>query len=118
LAKRDPFTVGLKVTVMPQEFPVPTLGIHVFVWKKSPGSAPAILTALMFSVPAPVLVSVVVRGRLVAPTRTVPNDRFAGTSFTVPTVRVMVAPVVLVGSVTEVAVRVTMALAGTVGGAV
>ncbi len=99
-------------------FPVPTVGIHVFVWEKSPGSAPVIVMPLTFSVPAPALVSVVVRGDLLVPTCVVGNDRFAGTSFTVPTVRVMVAPDVLLVSVTEVAVRVTEELVGTVAGAV
>lgn len=41
-----------------------------------------------------------------------PKSRLAGTSFTVPTVRVIVALAVLVISAAEVAMRVTVAFAG------
>ena len=71
---------------------------------------------VMFNAVLPVLVSIAdwarnwLRG-------TMPKFRLAGISFTVPTVRVMVASAVLVISAADVAVRVTVAFAGTVGGA-
>jgi hypothetical protein len=70
-ALRDPTAAGLKVTVMTQELPIPTLGIQVCVGEKSPGLVPVELMPVMFSVVPPALVSIVVCGRLIAPTRTV-----------------------------------------------
>jgi hypothetical protein len=116
-ALRGPLTVGLKVTVMPQELPAPRLVMHVCAGEKSPELVPVVLILVMLSVVPPVLVSVVVWGLLVRPTCTVPKLRLDGTSFTVPTVRVKVTLAILVVSSTEVAVRVTIGLAGTVAGA-
>src|SRR5260370_18763533 len=50
-------------------------------------------------------------------TFTVPKLRLAGINLTVPVVRVMVTAAILVLSVTDAAVTVTVGLAGTVGGA-
>ena len=71
----------------------------------------------MFSVLFPVLVSVVVWGRLGVPTITVPNRKLAGASFTVPTVIVIEVPTVAVASATEVAM-IDTGSPGTVAGAV
>jgi len=71
---------------------------------------------VMFNAVLPVLVSVADWARN-WPRGTMPKFRLAGISFTVPTVRVMVASAVLVISAADVAVRVTVAFAGTVGGA-
>jgi hypothetical protein len=51
-------------------------------------------------------------------TGTLPKFTLAGTSFTVPIVRVTAAPPVLLGSLTEVATIATAGLGGTVDGAV
>ena len=75
-----------------------------------------IVMLVMFNAALPVLVSVIARTRE-RPRVTMPKLKLAGISFTVPAVRVMVASVILVTSAAEVAVRVTVAFAGTVGGA-
>jgi len=75
------------------------------------------VTLVMLNAEAPVLVSVVVSGfDLVVFTG--PKARMSGTSWTVPLVSVIAALADLVLSVTEVAVRVTAGLAGTVEGGV
>jgi len=74
----------------------------------------------MSSVELPVLVRVevlVTCGCMVVLTFTLPKFRLAGISLTVPAVRVIVAVAILVPSVTEVPVMVTVGLAGTIAGA-
>ena len=115
LACLIPVVFGLNVTLMVQDFPAATLVPQSCVSVKSTAST---VTAMlvMFNAALPVLVSVIGRVRE-RPTVTIPKLKLAGISFTVPTVRVMVASVVLVTSAAELAVRVTVAFAGTVGGA-
>jgi hypothetical protein len=72
---------------------------------------------LMLSVVLPLLVSARVKD-LDLLCFTPPKPRLAGTSFTVPFVRVMAALADLVESVIEVAVIATTTLAGSVAGAV
>lgn len=72
---------------------------------------------LMVSVELPVSVRVAAKGGD-EPTRTFPKFRSAGTSFTLPAVIVIVAVTDFEVSVTEVAVSVTVELAGTEAGAV
>ncbi len=76
-----------------------------------------IVMLVMFSVVLPTLVSVVVM-ELARPRFTKPKFRLAGTSFTVPTVSVIVAARDLVVSATEVALIVTAGFAGSAAGAV
>jgi hypothetical protein len=73
----------------------------------------------MLKAELPVFVKVVGKIRFFTPNFrfNVPKFKFAGMIFTVPAVRVIVTLASLVGSATEVAVSVTDALAGTVGGA-
>jgi hypothetical protein len=74
----------------------------------------------MLSADAPVLVRVVTKVRcwgLFGAIFNLPKIKLGGISLTVPAVRVIVAAADLVPSVTEVAVRVTVALVGTVLGA-
>ena len=49
-AERAPVAVGLKVTLIVQLKPAPTLVPQVFVWAKSPGFVPVMLMLLMLSV--------------------------------------------------------------------
>jgi len=115
LAWWSPAVFGLNVTLIVQDFPAATLVPQSCVSVKSTAST---VTAMlvMFNAALPVLVSVIGRVRE-RPTVTIPKLKLAGISFTVPAVRVMVASVILVTSAAEVAVRVTVAFAGTVGGA-
>ena len=112
LACLIPVVFGLNVTLMVQDFPAATLVPQSCVSVKSTAST---VTAMlvMFNAALPVLVSVIGRVRE-RPTVTIPKLKLAGISFSVPTVRVMVASVVLVTSAAELAVRVTVAFAGTV----
>jgi hypothetical protein len=118
MALRVPRVVGLKVTVMSQDWPATTLVAQLFVSEKSPGFVPAIAIPATLSVEFPVLVNVVVCGELLEFTSTLPKSRTFETSLIVPDVTVIVAEADLVVSATEVAVSVTVGAAGTVAGAV
>jgi hypothetical protein len=72
---------------------------------------------VIVSVLVPVLVNVTCTEWTVL-TGTLPKFTLAGTSFTVPFVRVIAAPPVLLGSLTEAATTATAGLGGTVDGAV
>ena len=115
LAWWSPAVFGLNVTLIVQDFPAATLMPQSCVSVKSTAST-VIVMLVMFNAALPVLVSVIARTRE-RPRVTMPKLKLAGISFTVPAVRVMVASVILVTSAAEVAVRVTVAFAGTVGGA-
>jgi len=115
LACLMPVVAGLNVTLIVQNFPAATLVPQSWVSVKSTVS-PVIAMLVMLKAALPVLVSVIGSARE-KPSLRPPKLKLAGISFTVPTVRVMVASVVFVTSAAEVAVRVTVALAGTVGGA-
>jgi len=106
-----PMAPGVKVTVIVQDTPAPTLAPQSFVCEK----CAVVVMLLMFSVVFPVLVSDTVRD-LARVRFTRPKFRLAGTSFTVPLVSVIAAGPDLVVSVTEVAVIATTAFAGTVAG--
>jgi hypothetical protein len=54
-----PLSVGLKVTVMVQDFPGPTLESHVLLCENSSESVPVIVMPLMLRVVVPTLISVV-----------------------------------------------------------
>ena len=120
-----PVAVGLKVTVIVQDAPAATLEAQSFVWAKT-GVPPVVVIEMLSieSAEVPVFVSVVAWGWMlvVHPGGEGRNlqlkARRAGTSFTVPPVRVMVAFEDLVASVAEIALRVTVAFAGSVAGAV
>jgi hypothetical protein len=60
IALRVPRALGLKVTVMSQDWPATTLVPQLFVSEKSPGFVPAIAIPATLSVEFPVLVNVVV----------------------------------------------------------
>ncbi len=87
------------------------------VRRKSRELAPAMATELIVSAELPVLVKTTVCAGLVVPLTQLPKFRAAGTSFTVPEETMTVTAADLLGSVTELAVRV-IAPAGTPLGAV
>jgi hypothetical protein len=110
-----PALTGEKVTLMVQGIPAATLVPQAFVCLNS--AAPTVIL-VMVSVVFAVFVSITTWGELELPVRTCPKLRLSGTSFTVPTVSVIVALPDLVESDAKVPLSVTMALAGTVAGAV
>jgi hypothetical protein len=111
--------VGLKLTVIEQEALTATAPPQVFVWEKTATATADPVTSTLVIVRAcdPVLVRVTCV-ELVVLTFTRPKFSFAGTSFTVPFVRVIAAPPVWPGSLTEVAIMSTAVFAGVVEGAV
>jgi hypothetical protein len=68
-----PVAVGVKVTLMVQSAPAATLVPQVFVWAKSPGSVPVMLTLVILRLTLPTFVSVTVFAALVCPTLTLPK---------------------------------------------
>lgn len=110
---------GSKLTVIKQEAPVPTVPAQVFVWEKTNSEAGPPVTAILVivSVDVPVLVIVIcVETVLLMSTR--PNCSLAGTSLTVPFVRVIAPPPVVPGSRTDVATIANAVFVGSVEGAV
>lgn len=119
LAVRVPSLVtGVKITVMSQDWPACTPVAQLFVSERSPGLAPVIAIPVMLSFELPVLVNVVVCGELLCLHSTLPKSKMFGTILTVPAEIVIVAVADCVVSAAEVAVSVTVGLAGTVAGAV
>jgi len=108
---------GLKSTVTVQDFPAATLAPHVFPLAGTVNEPGMAETLLIVRLEAPVFVSVMVSD-FVCVVFTEPKSRLSGTSSTVPLVSVTVALADLVLSVTEVAVAVTVAFAGSAVGAV
>ena len=104
---------------MSHELPDATVAPHrSFTTVNAFGVSPVIVLAVMLKAELPVFVKVVGNILVFLNFRfSVPKFKFAGMILTVPAVRVMVTLASLVGSATEVAVRVTDALAGTVAGA-
>lgn len=85
---------------------------------KSFASGPVMLNPPMLSAELPALVSLVLCGGLVEPSKRTPKSRLAGTSLTVPEETVMLAATDFVESDVAVAVSVTAPPAGTLLGAV
>ncbi len=116
-AVNEPVTVGAKVTPILHELPDATLAGQSVVTR----NGAEVVWLVMLSAELPVLVRVVVKVRVgggtVGVIFNVPKFRLPGMSLTVPGVSVMLAVAVLVVSVTDVAVRVTVGLVGTVAGA-
>jgi hypothetical protein len=82
-----PVRVGLKVTVIVQDLPAPTLLPQVFVWENS--LEPVTVMLVMLSVVLPTFVRVVVNA-LLLPTVTVPKFKLVGLSSTTVPVPVRV----------------------------
>lgn len=91
--------MGWKVTLTVQLAPTARVDGEmgqVFVWAKSPGSVPAILTLLRVTADVPLLVTVTLIGELVTPTTTLPKLTLVGERVTADPA---VAPVPETGSV-------------------
>src|SRR5439155_25703250 len=119
VARNKPVLGGAKVTLMSHEPADATLAGHGLLTEKAVVLVPVIVWLVMLRVEAPVFVRVVDKvrnGCLFNFEKSVPKFKLAGMILTVPTVRVMVAVACLVVSAIEVAVRVTVGLAGTGAG--
>src|SRR6266850_2867042 len=110
-----PVAPGVKVTVIVQDSPAPTLAPQSFICEKCAVAAMLLMLRVVF----PVFVSASVMDLWpLFLYFTLPKFNLAGTSSTVPFVSVIAAAPDLLLSVTEVAVIATAALAGTAAGAV
>jgi hypothetical protein len=87
---RVPTAVGVKVTLIVQRAPAPSVVPQVFVWAK----LPVLVIAEIASGALPVFESVVVWARLVVPTNWPPNARLAGESIAIGAVPVPVSETV------------------------
>ena len=67
-AVRAPATVGVKTTLIVQNPQAATVVPQLFVWEKSPGSAPVTAMLVIDSVAKPELKSVTPLGALLVPT--------------------------------------------------